>query len=82
VASVSADLADQIALEEADALQEEEQVAEQVVGSDNEAVTDTYAASAPEPVHPLSAAEPTTMQASGTVQTALPDSGTMTDDHA
>jgi len=82
VASVSADLADQIALEEADALQEEEQVAEQVVGSDNEAVTDTYAASAPEPVHPLSAAEPTTIQAAGTVQTALPDSGTMTDDHA
>jgi len=75
VATVSADLADEIALEEADALQEEEQAAEQVIDSDNGPVMDASAASGEEPVPVLSD------QAATTAQTALPESGRASDDH-
>jgi exoribonuclease-2 len=75
VATVSADLADEIALEEADALQEEEQAAEQVIDSDNGPVMDTSAASGEEPAPVLSD------QAATTAQTALPESGRASDDH-
>lgn len=75
VATVSADLADEIALEEADALQEEEQAAEQVIDSDNGPVMDASAASGEEPAPVLSD------QAAITAQTALPESGRASDDH-
>jgi exoribonuclease-2 len=75
VATISADLADEIALEEADALQEEEQAAEQVIDSDNGPVMDASAASGEEPVPVLSD------QAATTAQTALPESGRASDDH-
>ncbi|MEY4368649.1 MAG: hypothetical protein RL564_599 [Pseudomonadota bacterium] len=75
VATISADLADEIALEEADALQEEEQAAEQVIDSDNGPVMDASAASGVEPEPVLSD------QAATTAQTALPESGRASDDH-
>jgi hypothetical protein len=75
VATISADLADEIALEEADALQEEEQAAEQVIDSDNGPVMDTSAASGEESAPVLSD------QAATTAQTALPESGRASGDH-
>jgi exoribonuclease-2 len=75
VATVSTDLVDEIALEEADALQEGEQAAQQVIYSDTGPVMDASAASGVEPAPVLSD------QAATTAQTALPESGRASDDH-